>query len=117
LDTPSGGGDVLLLSLHNYHIVASLGLDEVCLAAFGVFMDTWAGPNLVRLSAIGPDWLHQVVVLKEEEQVRFRDANNTWLRTSGTVPLRLQTGARIVPVTFFFCDELSVSVILGCTFI
>ena len=53
----------------------------------------------------------------EEEQVRLRLANNARLRTSGTVTLWLQTGARIVPVPFVVVDDLSVSVILGCTFI
>jgi len=58
-----------------------------------------------------------VVTSKEEEQVRLRDAHNARLRTSGTVTLRLQTGARIVPVPFLVVDDLSVPVILGGTFI
>jgi len=59
--TPSAGGEVLLFSLHNYRIVASLGLDKLSLRAFGVVVDTGAGPNLVRRNAIAPDWLYQVV--------------------------------------------------------
>jgi len=108
---------VLLFSLHNYGIVASLGLDKLSFRAFGVVVDTGAGPNLVRLNALAPDWLRQVVTSKEEEQVRLRDANNARLRTSGTITLWLQTGARIVPVPFLVVDDLSVPVILGCTFI
>jgi len=108
---------VLLFSLHNYRIVASLGLDKLSLVAVVVVVDIGAGPNLVRRSALAPDWLHQVVTSKEEERVRLRDANNTRLRTSGTVTLWIQTGARIVPVTFLVVDDLSVPVILGCTFI
>ena len=69
---------------------------------------------MVRRSALAPDWLRQVVTSEEEEQVRLRDANNARLRTSGTVTLGLQTGARIVPVTFPVVDDLSVPVILGC---
>jgi len=72
---------------------------------------------LVRRNALAPDWLRQVVTSKEEEQVRLRDAKNARLRTSGTVTLWLQTGARIVPVPFLVFDDLSVPVILGCTFI
>jgi len=108
---------VLVFSLHNYRIVASLGLDKLSLRAFDVVVDTGAGPNLVRRSALAPDWLRQVVTSKEEEQVRLRDAKNARLRTSGTVTLWLQTGARIVPVPFLVVNDLSVPVFLGCTFI
>jgi len=106
---------VLLFSLHNYRIVASLGLDKLSLLSFGVVVDTGAGLNLVRRNALAPDWLPQVLTSQKEEQVRLRDANNALLRISGTVTLWLQTGARIVPVPFFVVDDLSVPVILGCT--
>jgi len=91
--TPSGGGEVLLFCLHNYRIVASLGLNKLSLRAFGVVVST------------------------EEEQIRLQDANNARLRTRGTVTLWLQTGARIAPVPFLVVDDLSVPVIWGCTFI
>jgi len=39
------------------------------------------------------------------------------LRPSCTVTLWLQTGARIVSVPFLLVDDLSLPVILGCTFI
>jgi len=113
----SEGGEVLLFSPHNYRIVAPLGLDKLSPVAFGVVEDTGAGPNLVRRSALAPDWLREVVTSKEEERVRLRDANIARLRTSGTVTLWLQTGARSVPLTFIVVDDLSVAVILGCTFI
>jgi len=103
--------------LHNYRIVASLGLDKLSLRAFGVVVDTGAGPNLIRRNALAPDWLRQVVTSTEEEQVRLQDANNARLRTSGTVPLWLQTGARIVPVPFLVVDDMSVPVLFGCEFI
>jgi len=108
---------LLLFSLHNYRIVASLGLDKLSLVAFGVVVDTGAGPNLVHRNALAPNWLRQVVTSKEEEQVRLRDANNARLRTLGTVTLWLQTGARIVSVPFLVVDDQAVPVILGCTFI
>jgi len=97
--------------------VASLRLDKLSLLAFGVVVDTGAGPILVRRNALAPDWLRQAVTIKEEDQVRLRHANNARLRTCGTVTLWLQTGARIVPVPFLVVDDLSVPVILGCTFI
>jgi len=37
--------------------VASLGLDKLSLVAFGVVLDTGAGPNLVLRNALAPDWL------------------------------------------------------------
>ena len=43
--TPPRNGEVLLFSLHNYRIVSSLGLDKLSLRAFGVVVDTKAGPN------------------------------------------------------------------------
>jgi len=107
---------VLLFSLHNYLIVASFGLEKLSLVAVGVVVDTRAGPNLVRRSAPAPDWLCHVVTPKEEERVRLRDANNARLRTSGTVTLWLRSGARIIPVTLLVVYDLSVPVILGCTF-
>ena len=116
LGTPPRGGKVLPFSLHNYRIVASLCLNKVSLVAFSVVVDTEAGPNLVRRNALSSDWLRHVGTSKEAEQVRLRDANNTPIRTSGTVTLWLQTGARIVRVAFLVVDALSVPVILGCTF-
>jgi len=80
---------VLLFSLHNYRIVASLGLDKLSLVAFGVVVETGSGPILVRRSTLAPYWLRQEVTSKEEEQVRLRDANNARLRTSGSVTLWL----------------------------
>jgi len=56
-DNQSRGGEVLLFSLHNRRIVASLGLDKLSLVALGVVVDTGAGPNLVRRNALAPDWL------------------------------------------------------------
>ena len=108
---------MLLFSLQNYRIVASLGLDKLSLVAFGVVVDRGAGLNLVRRNALSHDWLSQVITSKEEEQVRLREDNKARLRTSGTVTLWLQTGARIVPVPFLVVDDLSVPDILGCTFI
>jgi len=61
---PTGEGEVLLFSLHNYRIVALLGLDKLSLVAVGVVVDTGAGPNLVRRSALPPVWLRQVVTSK-----------------------------------------------------
>jgi len=55
--TLPGEGDELLFSLHDYRIVASLGLDEPSIVAFGVLVDTGDGPNLVRRSALAPAWL------------------------------------------------------------
>jgi len=111
------GADVLLFSLPNYPFVASLGLDKLSLVAVRVGVDTGAVPNLVQWSAFAPDWLRHFITSKEEERVRLRDANNARLRTSGTVTLWLQTGARIAPLNFLFVDDLSVPVILGYTFI
>jgi len=91
LGAPTGEREVQLFSLHNYRNVASLGLDKLSLVAVGVVVDTGAGPNRVRRSALAPDWLCQVVTSKEEERVRLRDANNARLRTSGTVTLCLLT--------------------------
>ena len=97
---------MLLFSLHNYRIVASLGLDKLSLVALGVVVDTGAGPSLDRRNDLCPDWLHQVVTCTEEEQVRIQDAKNARLRTNGTVTLWQQTGARIVPVFFLVLDDL-----------
>ena len=108
---------MLRLSLHDYRIVALLGLDKLSLDAFGVIVDTRAGPNLVLRGALAPDWLHLVVTSKEEEQVRLQDSDNARLRACGTVKLWPQTGARIVPVTFLVVEDLLVPVILGNTFI
>ena len=115
--TPSGGGGVLLLRLRNYRVMSSMGLDKLSLVAFGVVVVTGAGPNLVRRSALAPDWLLQVVTSKKEEQVLLLEENDARLRTGGTVMLWRQTSSRIVPVTVLVVDDQSDPVILGCTFI
>ena len=115
--SPTGGKEVLRFSLHTHRIVASLGLEKVSLVAFGVVVDTGAGPHLVRRSGVAPDWLLQVATSKKEERVSLRDANNARQCTSGTGTLWLQTDARIAPVTFLVVHDLAVPVILGCTLI
>ena len=115
--TRSDSGEVLLFSLHNNRIVASLGLEKLAHVALGVVVDTGAGPSVVYQSALVPGWLHQVVTSKEEEQARLRHANEARLRTSGTVALWLQAQARMFPGTVLVFDDLSVPVIRGCTFI
>jgi len=108
---------VVLLSLQNYRIVASLGLNTLSLLALGVVMDKGAGHDLVLRSALAPDWLRQVVTSKVEELGLLRDANNARRRASSTATLWIQTGARIDPMTFLVVKEFSLPVILGCTFI
>jgi len=112
-DPPTGSGEVLLVSLHNYRVVALLGLEKLSLVTVGVVVDTGAGPNLVRRSALAPCWLRQKVPSNKDEQVRLRGANNARLRTRGTATLCLQTGARIVPMTCLVDEDLSVLVLLG----
>ena len=60
---------MLLFSLHNYRIAASLGLDKLFLVAFGNVVDTRVGLNMVRRNALAPDWLRRVVSSKEEAHV------------------------------------------------
>jgi len=108
---------VLLLRLRNYRVMSSMGLNKLSLVAFGVVVVTGAGPNLVRRSALAPDWLLQVVTSKKEEQVLLLEENDARLRTGGTVMLWRQTSSRIVPVTVLVVDDQSDPVILGCTFI
>jgi len=71
-DISSRGGEVLLFSMHNYRIVASLVLYKLSLVPFGVVVDTGAGPNLVRRNALVPDWLLLVLT----SPVHLWDANN-----------------------------------------
>jgi len=52
---------VLLRSLHNYRIVASLGLDKMSLVTFGCVVGAGVGINVVRRSALAIDWLCQVL--------------------------------------------------------
>jgi len=108
---------VLLQSLKNYRIVASLGLEQLSLVPLGVVVDTGAGPFLVRRKALPPEWLRQGITSKEEQQVRRGNSNNARLRTSCIVTLWLQTGARIVPVTFIVVEGVLVPETLGGTFI
>jgi len=56
-----GAGKSYFLILHNYRIVASLGLDKLSLVALGVVLNTGVDPNLVRRNALSPDWFRQVV--------------------------------------------------------
>jgi len=49
-----GVGEVPLFNLHNYRIVAMLGIKEVSIVALGMDVDTGAGSNLVHRNALSP---------------------------------------------------------------
>ena len=82
---------MLLFSLQNHCIVASLGLNKLSLVAVGVVVDAGAGPNLVRRSALSPDWLHQVVNSKDKKRSGSASGTPTTRGYAPAVPSRCGT--------------------------
>jgi len=103
---------VLLLSLHSYRIVPLLGLEKLSLDAFGVSLDTRAGPNLVLRGALAPDWLQQVVTSKEEGQVPLQDSQKARLRILGWTFIEDDAHAILPQDRSIRCTDGSVTAIL-----
>eukprot|EP00171_Calliarthron_tuberculosum_P022177 IDg22177t1 len=75
-------------------------------------LDTGAGRNFIRLSAIPRNWYNSI---KEGPVPDIRDANKRPIQVVGAISLCVQLGTQLVMDEFLVCERLAAPVILGCT--
>ena len=102
-----------VLAKRNYKVDAYLGRPGQPLVRHLTVLDTGAGHNFVRMSALTAEAQRAIRPCALPD---IRDANKARVRTAGTVTLKCQFGSYFVRVNFVVCERLSVPVILGCDF-
>ena len=102
-----------VLAKRNYKVDAYLGRPGQPLVRHLTVLDTGAGHNFVRMSALTAEAQRAIRPCALPD---IRDANKGRVRTAGTVTLKCQFGSYFVRVNFVVCERLSVPVILGCDF-
>jgi len=109
--------EILLGTLHNYKITASLGRQASNMIATSVVVDTGAGASVIRPKALPDGWDAAITPHPPGAGLRLRDANENQLVTSGTISLLFRAGGLCVPCTFQVVVSLSVPVLLWCDFL
>jgi len=109
--------EILLGTLHNYKITASLGRRASNMIATSVVVDTGAGASVIRPEVLPDGWDAAITPHPPGAGLRLRDANGNQLVTSGTISLLFRAGGLCVPCTFHVVASLSVPVLLGCDFL
>ena len=103
-----------MASLH-YTVSASIGLDHKTQVPTQVFLDTGAGHNVIRRSALPTGW--QKYVTTNKDMLTLCDASGHVLRTACEVLLCVRFGKTLYRVTFVVVDKLSCPVLLGTRFL
>ncbi len=104
---------VLHRSKKNYKVYAEIGLHPRMLRYSLTVLDTGAGINFERKSALADGWN---LKLKPKPTPEVCDANKRMLNIFGVIGLIEQFGRRIVKIEFNVCERLSAPSIIGCTF-
>jgi len=109
--------EILLGTLHNYKIRASIGRHASNMVASSVVIDTGAGASVIRPEALPDEWHAAFTPHDPGGGLRLREANGNQLVTSRTVSLLFRAGGLCVPCTFQVVAKLSVPALLGCDFL
>ena len=105
--------EAMLFARENYKVRAEVGLTRNLMVAHPTCVDTGAGPNCVRESAIPGDWRKYE---RTDEPLLVRTANGSQLNVIGVVDLFVRLGRDVVKAPFLVCSSLQVPVLLGTTF-
>ena len=109
--------EILLGTLHNYKITASLGRHASNMVASSVVINTGAGASVIPPEALPDEWHAAITPHEPGGGLRLRNANGNQLVTSGTVFLLFWAGGLCVPCTLQVVANLSVPALLGCDFL
>jgi hypothetical protein len=106
---------VTLFQSHNYKSCVSLCLNPRVVTPVRAFLDTGAGPNLVREDVLPRKW--ERALIPGLFLHRFNNASGRRMPVKGVVSLVTQVGKLVRRVRFYVVPCLSVPCILGCHFI
>jgi transposase InsO family protein len=100
----------------NYKIPCSIGVFPEVLKHTTAVVDTGAGPNLIRVSALPHEW-HEQGMKQPCRRTRIVDANGNAISPISRTYLICQLGSLQTTVPFIVVKNLAVEVILGCDYI
>jgi len=109
--------EILVGTLHNYRITASLGREASNMVATSVVVDTGAGASVIRAEALPDGWDAAITPHPPGAGIRLRDANGNQVVTSRTSSLLFRARGLCVPCTFQVVASLSFPALLGCDFL
>ena len=101
------------LSFHNYKVNASIGLEPTKLSQKLTVLDTGAGPNVIKLTALQPDSDIEAMPMP----MKLTTASGDDLPTLGVINLYVKINTYVCQQPFVVVDSLSADVLLGATFI
>ena len=99
----------------NHRVSAFISLNADVGSLLKMVVDTGAGPNVIKTSALPPGWSHKLQPIPH--LIQAFDANGQPLRFQGIIPLYITIGRCRVKAMFFVCDGLNTDVILGTEFL
>ena len=104
----------MMLCSSHYVVAGSIGLSRRHMRPCHIVIDTGAGFNVIRSSALPDGW--QDKLIPDCQMPNLSDANGKPLRLQGAVQLRVRFKNSIFSVTFIVADRLAFDVILGTFF-
>ena len=110
---PARRSHLCLMAKRNYKVYAELGFDRYTLTRKLSVLDTGAGPNFIRKSALTPGWEAH---LRAGPLPSVNDANNKPLRVIGLIPQVVRLGHYLVESDFVVCETLAAEVIIGADY-
>ena len=114
LDPEPDGAILLLRSLH-YIVTGSIGLRNQDLKPYHIALDTEAGYDVIRSSALPDGWESQL--LAGVEIPKLGDANGRPLRLSGAIEMKIRFHNTVFRTIFVVSKRLAVDVLIGTTFL
>ena len=98
----------MMLRSSHYVVAGSIGLSRRHMRPYHIVMDTGAGFNVIRSSALPYGWQNKLI--PDCQLPNLSDANGKPLRLQGAVQLRVRFKNSIFLVTFIAADQLAVDV-------
>ena len=106
---------VCSLATRNYKVSATVGVSATVLRPVSAILDTGAGPNLIKETALPEDW--ERYRIPGPPAFHIVGAGGRRLLQKGNITLTVQLGTIKVQARFIVVEGLAAECILGCQFI
>ena len=113
-DPAASAEPILLLQASHYIVAGSIGAFRSVHVPYHLVLDTGAGMNVIRRSALPEGW--EANRIAATDLPALGDANGKPLRVNGAVRLQVRLGNTFFRTTFVVVEHLAVEVILGTVF-
>ena len=104
-----------MLQSSHYIVAGSVGLHRRHMRSFNIVLDTGAGINVIKTSALPVGWENHLI--EGADLPELGDANGKPLKLQGAIRLRVRFRNSVFLTTFVIADRLAVDIILGTCFL